>query len=148
MLGTAVSVEIRTDCRTVSGIMKFKPNPMIARWLTLFMALDVKVVFLNGNENTFSDLLSRQVFAADGGGPKAPAPNDPSTPSIHTVEKNLLKYSDAKEHMAATGECRHLVTAQGDLEMKKVVNDPREIRQGDTKNVASSSATHTLLWLN
>ena len=74
MLGTAVSVEIRTDCRAVSGLMKNKPNPMIARWLTTFLALDVKMVSLKGDANTFADLLSRQVFAADDGGPKTPRP--------------------------------------------------------------------------
>jgi len=86
MLGTAVSVEIRTDCRAVSGLMKNKPNPMIARWLTTFLALDVKVTFLNGNANTFADLLSRQVFAVDDGGPKPPPRNDPPAPAVETVE--------------------------------------------------------------
>ena len=103
-LPSAVSVEIRTDCRAVSGIMKHKPNPMIARWLTLFLALDVKMVFLNGDENTFADLLSRQVFAADDGGPKAPAPNVPPAP-VETVEKNLLRYRDAEKYVTPAGEC-------------------------------------------
>ena len=50
LLGTAISVEVRTDCRAVSGMMDNKPNAMIARWLTTFLALDAKVVFLRGDE--------------------------------------------------------------------------------------------------
>jgi hypothetical protein len=82
LLGMCQSVILRTDCKAVSGLLSQKPNPMIARWLTMFLDLDIRWEFIKGSENTFADLLSRHVFASDDGGPLPPAPDEPPAPAI------------------------------------------------------------------
>jgi hypothetical protein len=102
LLGMCQSVIIRTDCKAVSGLLTQKPNPMIARWLTMFLDLDVKWEFIKGSENTFADLLSRHVFTSDDGGPLPPAPDEPPAPAISSktfgeIGRRITSTSDTEQ---------------------------------------------------
>jgi hypothetical protein len=123
LLGMCQSVIIRTDCKAVSGLLTQKPNPMIARWLTMFLDLDVKWEFIKGSENTFADLLSRHVFTSDDGGPQPPIPDDPPAPTIRPFGENLMCYQDpATTLMAPTNH------AEEDLEDDVSESENRTVR--------------------